>query len=237
MYAPWARGQLPQKTWVVQLVQLQRQFDCWILQGISEGNLCRATLVGGEGGQAAAHGLHHSQPKRLIQRRLHKRPVLVCTAQRTLSCAPHSAAAHTPWDGPCSAPQHTPFGRGFLWGTVLLCQMPVKLTLQQCALLASCQLSVFRGTHRSTGREVWFKSKALSEHLLDAGSPGKGHRVSDTGLQNSPTCNEAVDLAIAHGILLGDQPPEFPVEVVLLDDVVHLGALILLLLVCTGRPV
>ena len=137
VYAPWARGQLPQKTWVVQLVQLQRQFDCWILQGISEGNLCRATLVGGEGGQAAAHGLHHSQPKRLIQRRLHKRPVLVCTAQRTLSCAPHSAAAHTPWDGPCSAPQHTPFGRGFLWGTVLLCQMPVKLTLQQCALLAS----------------------------------------------------------------------------------------------------
>lgn len=43
-------------------------------------HLCRAALVGGKGGQAAAHCLHHSQPKGLVQRRLHKGPMLVCTA-------------------------------------------------------------------------------------------------------------------------------------------------------------
>ena len=41
--------------------------------------LCGAALDGGKGGQAAAHGLYHCEPKGLIQRRLDESPMLVCT--------------------------------------------------------------------------------------------------------------------------------------------------------------
>ena len=41
--------------------------------------LCGPALDCGEGGQAAAHGLYHCEPKGLVQRRLNESPMLVCT--------------------------------------------------------------------------------------------------------------------------------------------------------------
>ena len=51
-----------------------------------------------------------------------------------------------------------------------------------------------------------------------------------------PTCNVAVELPIAHRVLLGYKPSELAIQLVILDDAVHLVALILLLLVCRQQP-
>ena len=57
---------------------------------ISAQYLSRAAFDGGKGGQATAHGLHDCQPKGLVQRRLYKRPMLVCTAHNSSKHCTHT---------------------------------------------------------------------------------------------------------------------------------------------------
>ena len=46
------------------------------------------------------------------------------------------------------------------------------------------------------------------------------------------TCNVSVEFPISDRVLLSNQPPELSIQPMLLDDAVHLLALILLLFVC-----
>ena len=55
-----------------------------------------AAVVGGKGGQAARHCLHHSQAKGLVQRGLHKRAAQVCDVAIELAVAHTVLLGHNP---------------------------------------------------------------------------------------------------------------------------------------------
>ena len=55
----------------------------------------------------------------------------------------------------------------------------------------------------------------------------------EIGQQLEATCYVAIELPVAHRVLLRHQPPELSVQAILRYDAVHLLALVFLLFVCS----
>ena len=76
--------------------------------------------------------------------------------------------------------------------------------------------------------------QAGRRHTKDCSATALGRGHLQKRAAKAGTCDVAVQLAVANGVLLRDQPAEFAAQLEARNDVVHAPALILLLLVLRG---